>query len=81
MSVFILGIGLLVAGLKLGEVTPFFANLSWWWVALPFIIVMIIWEVITPLFGLDKKKEHADVERAKAARMAKNRSGRPDRDM
>ena len=81
MSLYILVVGLVVAGLKFMEFNPFFTKLSWWWVALPFILVMIIWEIITPMLGLDKKKEHEDAEREKQKRIAKNRSGRPDIDM
>ena len=80
MSVFIVLFGVVLALLKYVEVGPF-GKLSWWWVSVPFIVVIIIWEVLTPMFGWDKKKEHEDAERAKAARMAKNRSGRPDQDM
>lgn len=80
MSLFILVIGVVALFLKYMEIDPV-AKLSWWWIAAPFIVVMIIWEVITPLLGLDKKKEHADAEAAKAKRLAKNRSGRPDIDM
>jgi small Trp-rich protein len=74
MSVWILLVGLVAAGLKYAEIAPF-AKLSWWWISVPFIIVVFIWEVLTPLLGLDKKKEHEDVAKAKAARQAKNRSG------
>lgn len=80
MSIFILLIGLAMGGLKLAEIGPF-AKMSWWWISIPFIIVVMIWEVIGPLLGLDKKKEHEDAEREKQKRIAKNRSGRPDIDM
>ena len=80
MTIFILLIGLVMGGLKLAEIGPF-GTLSWWWVSIPFVIVVIIWEVLTPIFGWDKKKEHEDIERAKQKRIAKNRSGRPDTDM
>jgi small Trp-rich protein len=68
-------IGLALAALKYFEVGPF-AKLSWLWVALPFVMVVIWWEILIPLLGLDKDKEHAEFEKQKKARMDKNRSGR-----
>ena len=43
---------------------------------MPFVLVIIWWEVLVPMFALDKKKEHEEFEREKAKRMDKNRSGR-----
>lgn len=80
MSMYILVIGLIAAVLKYMEIDPV-AKLSWWWISIPFIVVIIIWEVLTPLLGLDKKKEHEEFEKEKAKRLAKNRSGRPDVNM
>jgi small Trp-rich protein len=71
----VLIIGILLAGLKYMEVGPF-AKISWLWVVLPFAIVIVWWEVMVPILGLDKKKEHADAEMKKKQRMEKNRSGR-----
>ncbi|MFN0162396.1 MAG: TIGR04438 family Trp-rich protein [Burkholderiales bacterium] len=69
-------VGLLLAVLKYAEIGPF-AKISWWWVVLPFVLVVIWWEVVVPLMGLDKKKEHEDFEREKKKRLEANRSGRP----
>ena len=80
MSLWILLIGIVMGGLKLAEIDPV-AKLSWWWISVPFIAVVVIWEVLTPLLGLDKKKEHEADKLAKEKRMAKNRSGRPGVDM
>ena len=80
MSIWILLIGIIMGGLKLAEIAPV-AKLSWWWISIPFIVVVVIWEVLTPMLGLDKKKEHEAETKAKEARMAKNRSGRPGVDM
>lgn len=80
MSIWILLIGIIMGGLKLAEIAPV-AKLSWWWISIPFIVVVVIWEVLTPLLGLDKKKEHEAEAKAKEVRMAKNRSGRPGVDM
>ena len=71
----ILLVGVALAALKYFEVGPF-AKLSWLWVALPFVMVVIWWEILIPLMGLDKDKEHAEFEKQKKARMDKNRSGR-----
>jgi len=71
----ILLVGIALAALKYFEVGPF-AKLSWLWVALPFVMVVIWWEILIPLLGLDKAKEHEEFERAKKERMDKNRSGR-----
>ena len=71
----LLVIGILLAVLRFAELGPF-AKLSWWWVAVPFVLVIIYWEVIVPMFHLDKKKEHAEFEAARKKRMDKNRSGR-----
>jgi len=71
----LLVIGILLAVLRFAELGPF-AKLSWWWVALPFVLVVIWWEVIVPAFHLDKKKEHAEFEAERKKRMDKNRSGR-----
>ncbi len=68
-------VGVLLVILKLAELGPF-AKLSWWWVALPFVLVIIWWEVIVPMFALDKKKEHEEFERERKKRMDKNRSSR-----
>lgn len=71
----LLVIGILLAILRYAELGPF-ATLSWWWVALPFVGVIIWWEVIVPIFALDKKKEHEAFEAERKKRMDKNRSGK-----
>ena len=68
-------VGILLVILKLAELGPF-AKLSWWWVALPIELVIIWWEVVVPMFALDKKKEHEEFERERKKRMDKNRSSR-----
>ena len=72
MSVWILLVGVIAAGLKFAEIDPL-TKLSWWWIAIPFALVMVIWEVLTPLLGLDKKKEHAEAELQKKKRQARLR--------
>jgi small Trp-rich protein len=68
-------VGILLAGLRYAELGPF-AKLSWWWIGLPFVLVIIWWEVIAPMFALDKKKDHAEFEAERKKRMEKNRSSR-----
>ena len=72
MSVWILLVGVIAAGLKFAEIDPL-TKLSWWWIAIPFALVMVIWEVLTPLLGLDKKKEHAEAELQKKKRQERLR--------
>lgn len=71
----LLVVGLVLAVLRFFEIGPF-AKLSWWWVALPFVLVVIWWEVIVPVFHLDKRKEHAEFDAQRKKRMERNRSGR-----
>jgi small Trp-rich protein len=72
---YLLIVGILLAVLRFAELGPF-AKLSWWWVALPFALVVVWWEIIVPMFALDKKKEHEEFDRERKKRMEKNRSGR-----
>lgn len=72
MSVWILLVGVIAAGLKFAEIDPL-TKLSWWWIAIPFALVILIWEVLTPLLGLDKKKEHAEAELQKKKRQERLR--------
>jgi small Trp-rich protein len=71
----LLVVGIALAVLRFFEFGPF-AKLSWWWVALPFVLVVIWWEVIVPMFHLDKRKEHAEFDAERKKRMERNRSGR-----
>ena len=63
-------IGVILLALKLGEVGPF-EKMSWWWVVVPFLLSVVWWEVIEPMFGLDKKKDHEEAENAKKKRLKK----------
>ena len=71
----LLVVGIVLAALRFFELGPF-ATLSWWWVALPFVLVVIWWEVIVPAFHLDKRREHAEFDAERKKRMERNRSGR-----
>ncbi len=61
--------------LKLAEIGPP-ATWSWFWVLLPFAVLALWWNVITPLIGWDKKvaekKMKQEMEEA-AATKKKNR--------
>lgn len=46
-----------------------FANLSWWWVSVPFVAAFIWFEFIESKLGLEKKKAMDEMEAAKKARI------------
>jgi small Trp-rich protein len=63
-----IGVALLL--LHLAGVGPF-ANMKWWWWALPFALAFIWFEVIERTFGLDRKKGFDEIEKAKRKRILK----------
>lgn len=63
-------IGTLLVLLKWAEIGPF-ATLSWWWIILPLAIAMGWFEIIEPLFGLEKKRAHDEYEATKQERIRK----------
>jgi small Trp-rich protein len=46
-----------------------FASLSWWWVALPFGLALVWFEVIEPRTGLDRKRAFDEMEKNKQSRI------------
>ena len=68
MWLLLVGIVLLVS--KLLEFGPL-AELSWWWVLLPFVLAFIWWETFERWFGLDKKKAFDELQKAKDERIAR----------
>ncbi|MFZ4652625.1 MAG: TIGR04438 family Trp-rich protein [Rubrivivax sp.] len=48
-------VGLVLAGLKVAELGPV-AGLSWWWVALPFALTLLWW-MISDATGLTARRE------------------------
>jgi small Trp-rich protein len=66
----ILYVGLVLLVSKLLEVGPF-AELSWWWVVLPFVLALIWWEFFERRLGLDKKKAFDELDLAKKERIAR----------
>lgn len=47
-------VAIIILLLKLAEIGPV-ANWSWFWVLIPFGVLALWWNVITPLIGWDKK--------------------------
>jgi small Trp-rich protein len=60
-----------LAVLKYLEVGPL-ANLSWWWIAGLFGVAFIWFEFIERMLGLDKRKAHEQLEKARRERVEKN---------
>jgi small Trp-rich protein len=54
--------------LKLLEISVF-ANLSWWWITVPFVLSMIWFEIFERRLGLDKKKAFDEMEAHKNKRI------------
>ena len=61
-------IGVVVAGLHFAGVSPF-AELKWYWWSLPFLLALIWFEVIERTFGLDRKKSFDELDEAKRKRV------------
>ena len=66
MWIFYIGLVLLVS--KLLDFGPL-ADLSWWWVLMPFVIALIWWEVFERHLGLDRRKAFDELEKAKQERI------------
>lgn len=54
--------------LRYFEIGPF-ANLSWWWIIGLMVIAFIWFEFIERLLGLDKRKGHEQLEKARKERI------------
>ncbi|HJV74383.1 MAG TPA: TIGR04438 family Trp-rich protein [Noviherbaspirillum sp.] len=52
------------------EIGPF-AELSWWWIAGLFLIAFIWFEFVERMLGLDKRKSHEQLEKARQERVKK----------
>jgi small Trp-rich protein len=71
-----IGVALLV--LHFAGIPPF-ADMKWYWLALPFGLAIIWFEVIERTFGLDRKKGFDEMDKAKRKRILQalgNRAGR-----
>ncbi|GGI53592.1 TIGR04438 family Trp-rich protein [Oxalicibacterium solurbis] len=60
----------LLAVLKYFEVGPL-EKLSWWWIAGLFCVAFIWFEFVERMFGLDKRKAHEQLEKARKERVNK----------
>lgn len=63
-------IGVILMALKLAEIGPV-ADLSWWWVVLPFGLAYLWFELVERRLGWDKKKAFDEIEKAKKERIAR----------
>ena len=63
-----IGVGMLL--LHLAGVGAF-ADLRWYWLALPFGLALFWFEVIERTFGLDRKEGFDEIDRAKRKRIQK----------
>lgn|GEM_PF-3556983 len=79
-TVWFIGVGTVLLLMKWFELGPV-ARLSWWIVLAPFIVGLLWFEVIEPIFGFDKKKAHSEMEKFKKERLRKQleRTNRPPR--
>lgn len=60
----------ILAALKYFEV-GFFADMSWWWVVGLMAAAFVWFEFLEKLFGLDKRKAHESLEKAREERVSK----------
>jgi len=60
----------LLAILRYLEIGPF-AGISWWWIAGLFSIAFLWFEYIEKMLGLDKRKAHEQLEKARRERVNK----------
>ena len=63
-------IGVALILLKVLDISVF-AEISWWWIALPFIVGFCWFEFVEKRLGLDKKKAHDEIDKAKQERIKK----------
>lgn len=56
--------------LRFFEIGPF-ADFSWWWIAGLMLLAFIWFEFMEPLLGLDKRKAHEQMEKARKERVSK----------
>jgi len=61
-------VGVVLIVLKVLEVSVF-ANLSWWWITVPFVLAMLWFELFERRLGLDKKKAFDEIDAHKKKRI------------
>ena len=62
-----LGVALIV--LKVLEISEYLANLSWWWITIPFVIAFLWFELVERRLGMDKKKAFNEIDNIKKLRI------------
>lgn len=62
---------ILLALLRYFDVGPF-ASLSWWWIVGLFGVTVVWFEVVEKMLGLDKRKAHDEIEKARKERVRRN---------
>jgi small Trp-rich protein len=60
----------LLSILRYFEVGPF-ADLSWWWIVGLFAVAFVWFEFIERMLGLDRRKAHEQLEKARRERVTK----------
>ena len=63
-------VGVAMIVLKVLEISVF-SELSWWWVALPFGVGFLWFELVEKRIGMDKKKAFDEIDKAKKDRIKK----------
>jgi small Trp-rich protein len=63
-------VGVAMIILKVLEISVF-SELSWWWVALPFGVGYLWFELVEKRLGMDKKKAFDEMDKAKKDRIKK----------
>lgn len=66
----LLGAALILTALRYFEIGVV-ANLSWWWVAAAYGLVVVWFEVLEKWLGLQRKQMHNDIEKARQARVVR----------
>jgi small Trp-rich protein len=63
-------IGVAMIILKVLDISVF-SELSWWWIALPFGVGFLWFELVEKRLGMDKKKAFDEIDKAKKERIKK----------
>jgi len=66
--VWLIVIGTLLVLMKWLEFGPV-GHWSWWIVLIPYVLAFIWFEVVEPIFGLDKKRAHDELAKVKEDRI------------
>lgn len=61
---------ILLSALRYFEISPF-ADISWWWIVGLMLVAFIWFEFLEKMLGLDKRKAHDEMEKARIDRVKK----------